>query len=194
MTGVMGEILEHYGQTVTLRSRDGEKSVRAFIQPAAARDETVPGEQTPIGWIDERLWRYTGLEEVQPGDTVIWRGRSFRVRSSREHALSDEINHWWALLEPRCHQRLHRDVPIAVAGRKAPGQILSLGRRPLAQLRLGGIGGLLGQCAAQGVGGYPGGNIAHARPTDLSIHPGTQRHRQQNGHAHISSTLMGAAL
>ena len=47
-----------------------------------------------------RLWRYTGLEEVQPGDTVIWRGRSFRVRSSREHALSDEINHWWALLEP----------------------------------------------------------------------------------------------
>lgn len=95
-----GEILEHYGQTVTLRSRDGEKSVRAFIQPAAARDETVPGEQTPIGWIDERLWRYTGLEEVQPGDTVIWRGRGFRVRSSREHALSDEINHWWALLEP----------------------------------------------------------------------------------------------
>ena len=100
MTGVMGEILEHYGQTVTLRSRDGEKSVRAFIQPAAARDETVPGEQTSIGWIDERLWRYTGLEEGQPGDTVIWRGRSFRVRSSREHALSDEINHWWALLEP----------------------------------------------------------------------------------------------
>ena len=100
MTGVMGEILEHYGQTVTLRSRDGEKSVRAFIQPAAARDETVPGEQTSIGWIDERLWRYIGLEEVQLGDTVIWRGRSFRVRSSREHALSDEINHWWALLEP----------------------------------------------------------------------------------------------
>lgn len=30
MTGVMGEILEHYGQTVTLRSRDGEKSVRAL--------------------------------------------------------------------------------------------------------------------------------------------------------------------
>ena len=24
MTGVMGEILEHYGQTVTLRSRDGD--------------------------------------------------------------------------------------------------------------------------------------------------------------------------
>ena len=89
MTGVMGEILERYGQTVTLRSRDGEKSVRAFIQPAAARDETVPGEQTPIGWIDERLWRYTGLEEVQPGDTVIWRGRSFRVRSSREHARAE---------------------------------------------------------------------------------------------------------
>ena len=100
MTGVMGEILERYGQTVTLRSRDGEKSVRAFIQPAVARNETVPGEQTPIGWMDERLWRYTGLEEVQPGDTVIWRGRSFRVRSSREHALSDEINHWWASLEP----------------------------------------------------------------------------------------------
>ena len=61
MTGVMGEILEHYGQTVTLRSRDGEKSVRAFIQPAAARDETVPGEQTPIGWIDERPSTANGI-------------------------------------------------------------------------------------------------------------------------------------
>ena len=80
-----------------------------------------------------------------------------------------------------CHQRLHRDVPIAVAGRKAPGQILSLSGRPLAQLCLGGIGGLLGQCAAQGIGGHPGGDVAHARPADLGIHPGAQRYRQQNG-------------
>lgn len=96
----MERILEWYGQSVTLKNKDGEQEIRAFLQPEKARTETVPGEQTPIGWIDERLWRYTGLEEVQPGDTVIWRGRSFRVRSSREHALSDEINHWWALLEP----------------------------------------------------------------------------------------------
>ena len=100
MTGVMEEILERYGQTVTLRKQDGEKSVRAFIQPTAVRDETAPGERTPIGWVDGRLWRYTGLEEVQPGDTIAWGARRFRVRSSREHTLSDEINHWWAVLEP----------------------------------------------------------------------------------------------
>ena len=102
MTGVMGEILERYGQTVTLRSRDGEKSVRAFIQPAVARNETVPGEQTPIGWIDERLWRYTGLEEVQSGDieafgenepvATIEGQKSYTVELTRLYATDTAIS------------------------------------------------------------------------------------------------------
>ena len=99
MTGVMGEILERYGQTVTLRSRDGEKSVRAFIQPAAARDEIVPGEQTPIGWVDERLWSYIGLAAVEPGDIIRQGNTAYRVRSSRAYWLGDQVHHWWALLE-----------------------------------------------------------------------------------------------
>ena len=121
MTGVMGEILKHYGQTVTLRSRDGEKSVRAFIQPAATRNEAVPGEQTPIGWIDERLWRYTGLEEVQPGDTVIWQGTAASgCEAAGNTALSDEM------------QSL-----AGLAGARAEGG----GMKELSQIRNGGAGG-----------------------------------------------------
>ena len=42
MTGVMGEILEHYGQTVTLRSRDGEKSVRPLLGMRQCRESRHP--------------------------------------------------------------------------------------------------------------------------------------------------------
>lgn len=100
MTGVMGEILEHYGQTVTLRSRDGEKSVRAFIQPAAARDETVPGEQT-----SHRLDRRTAVAVYRAGGGPAGGYRHLegtKLSGAKQPGtrLSDEINHWWALLEP----------------------------------------------------------------------------------------------
>lgn len=100
MTGVMGEILEHYGQTVTLRSRDGEKSVRAFIQPAAARDETVPGEQTPIGWIDERLWRYTGWRRSSRGTPLFGGDEAFGCEAAGNTPCQTRSITGGALLEP----------------------------------------------------------------------------------------------
>lgn len=91
--------LARYGQTVTLRRQDGERSVRAFIQPQVSREETVPGTQTTIGWVDDRLWRYIGTAEVQSGDVIVWRETAFRVRSSRAYCLGDTVHHWQAALE-----------------------------------------------------------------------------------------------
>lgn len=95
----MERILEWYGQSVTLKNTDGEQEIRAFLQPEKARTETVPGEQTPIGWVDERLWSYIGLAAVEPGDIIRQGNTAYRVRSSRAYWLGDQVHHWWALLE-----------------------------------------------------------------------------------------------
>ncbi len=95
----LGEILARYGQTVTLREKSGERTIQAFLQPDVSREETVPGAQTAIGWVDTRLWRYIGTAEVQPGDVIVWKETAYRVRSSRAYSLGDRAHHWWASLE-----------------------------------------------------------------------------------------------
>ena len=95
----MERILERYGQSVTLKNKDGEQEIRAFLQPEKAREGGVPGTVTPIGWVDDRLWSYIGLEAVEPGDVIVQGGVSYRVRSSRAYWLGDAVHHWWALLE-----------------------------------------------------------------------------------------------
>ncbi|MCI8910042.1 MAG: hypothetical protein HFG09_05115 [Oscillibacter sp.] len=100
MRDTMRRILARYGQEVTLRTAEGETEARAFLQPVRERGETAPGTVTELGWIDRRLWKYLGAEALSPGDTVAWRGLRFRVRSSRPCCLGEELNHWWAMLEP----------------------------------------------------------------------------------------------
>ena len=95
----MQELLRRYGQSATLKNPAGEKMIRAFLQPEKAREEGVPGTVTPIGWVDDRLWSYIGLEAVEPGDVIVQGGVSYRVRSSRAYWLGDAVHHWWALLE-----------------------------------------------------------------------------------------------
>lgn len=95
------EILERYGQTVTLETAEGETEARAFLQPVQERREEVPGTVTEIGWVDGRLWLYLGRQEVRPGETVRWNGTAFQVRSSRPHYTGGALSHWWAALEQR---------------------------------------------------------------------------------------------
>ena len=76
----------------------GTETVRAFLQPIRERDESVP-ETTAAGWLDGRLWLYLGRTAVEAGDTVLWRGRRFRVRSGRPHYIGERLCHWRAVLE-----------------------------------------------------------------------------------------------
>ena len=91
--------LERYGQTVTVASGGGEKTVRAVVQPVTEKGETLPEVVTPLGGLDGRLWLYLGREAVETGDHVTWEGRRFRVRSGRPWPLGREIVCWWAALE-----------------------------------------------------------------------------------------------
>lgn len=100
MTGWVEEILRRYGQRAVLRRRDGEeKPIRAFLQPVTERDEAVPETMTALGWIDGRLWLYLGRVAAETGDTILWNGTAFRVRSGRPHYVGEELSHWRAVLE-----------------------------------------------------------------------------------------------
>ena len=79
-----------------------------------------------------------------------------------------------------CHQRLYCNIPVTVAGRKPPGQILSLFCGPLAQLCFGYVCGLLGQRATQCVGRNARRDISHTGTADLCIHAGAKGHGQQH--------------
>ena len=92
-------ILSHYGQAVTFRTAAGEKDGKAFIQPVTKQGECVPSGMTGLGWEDGRLWLYLGVDQVSRGDTILWNGQAFRVRSGRAYCIGKELNHWWALLE-----------------------------------------------------------------------------------------------
>lgn len=101
MTDWTQEILERYGQAITLETAEGWQEIRAFLQPVQERQEQLPTAATTIGWVDGRLWQYFGREPVSPGDTVHWNGWSFQVRSSRPHYICGVLIYWWASLEQR---------------------------------------------------------------------------------------------
>ena len=69
----LSEVLKQLGDKMVLKNREGQRPIRAFIQPVPTREEVIPGEKTAIGWVDHCLWSYTGMEEVQPGDILVWR-------------------------------------------------------------------------------------------------------------------------
>ena len=98
MTGWVEEILRRYGQTVTLVRGEDRVQAKAFLQPLRERDEAVP-ETADIGWLDGRRWLYLGQRAVEAGDTVLWKGRRFRVRGGRPHYIGAGLSHWRAVLE-----------------------------------------------------------------------------------------------
>ena len=95
----LSEVLKQLGDKMVLKNREGQRPIRAFIQPVPTREEVIPGEKTAIGWVDHCLWSYTGMEEVQPGDILVWLKTPYRVRTSRAYYVGGKLHHWWASLE-----------------------------------------------------------------------------------------------
>ena len=95
MTGWVRQVLEQYGQKITVQAGETTVSVRAFLQPLPERGEQAREEATSIGWVDGRLGQMA-LEET---DTLGWNGWTFRVRSCRPYYIGDRLSHYWAALE-----------------------------------------------------------------------------------------------
>ncbi len=92
-------ILNQYGQRVILRSKAGERAVRAFFQPVA---EKKPGEYpTPLGLAPAGKWLYLGPaeEELEGVEELCWEGRSFRLLRHRGFPVGEETAYRWALAE-----------------------------------------------------------------------------------------------
>ena len=99
MTGWVRQILERYGQKVTVQAGESTVSARAFLQPVPERGEQAREEVTPIGWTDGRLWLYLGQMALEETDTLGWNGWTFRVHSCRPYYVGDRLSHYWAVLE-----------------------------------------------------------------------------------------------
>ena len=92
-------IWNRYGQAVSVETETGSVPVRAFLQPSVSRDEEEPSSRTEIGWRDGRRWLYLGERVLHPGEVVVWKGKRFRVRSSRAYWMGEVLLYGWASLE-----------------------------------------------------------------------------------------------
>lgn len=101
MERMWNDILECFGQKVTLRSGEDSVSVKALIQPCLERnrEQQVPG---PLGLERREQLRYMG-PAGHPLDTdtvVVWKNREYWVQSA--HLVGEGVcAHWWAILFPR---------------------------------------------------------------------------------------------
>ena len=92
-------ILNQYGQSVTLRTPTGERTVKAFFQPV---EEKAPGEApTPLGLAPVGKWIYLGpIEEtLEDVEELCWEGRSFTLLRHRGFPVGEETAYRWALAE-----------------------------------------------------------------------------------------------
>ena len=95
------EILERFGQEVTLHQKEGIHTLRAMVQPLLDR-ERDGDVSTPLGLGRQERYRYMGPVQVPLDlDTVVeWNGKDYRVRSA--HLVGEGIcPHWWGMLYPR---------------------------------------------------------------------------------------------
>lgn len=92
-------ILAQYGQSVTLRTKTGQRQVKAFFQPVT---EKAPGEMpTPLGLAPVGKWLYLGPAEERLEDVTElgWDGRSFTLLRHRGFPVGEETAYRWALAE-----------------------------------------------------------------------------------------------
>lgn len=114
MTDWVRQVLERYGQDVTVDTADGERTVRAFLQPMTERDERARSDVTSIGWVDGRLWLYLGQTALEEGEALAWEATRFRVRSCRPYYIGNALSHYWAALDAYPDQRARRyGCPVA---------------------------------------------------------------------------------
>lgn len=100
------QVLERYGQRVTLVREGGETDVRAFFQPL----EEKKAEETPsplgVAPVGKYLYLGPAGEDLEDVREMAWNGRDFRLLRRREYWVGGEKVYWWAVME-------ERDEPMA---------------------------------------------------------------------------------
>lgn len=89
-------LMERYGHQSTLNGQD----TQVLLQPVPNNSKAAPYAVTSLGTVDDRLWLCYSVEETCPGDSIVWNGKTFIVRTSEQFVLSDFLSYWRAVMEP----------------------------------------------------------------------------------------------
>lgn len=102
------QIVERYGQSVTLYPRGHREGVRhlVFLQPVQEQGQTFfQNLPTPLGPVRQDRWICMGGPELaldRLGDGYLeWNGQRFSVRSAQPVYIGDTLVYWWGLLAVR---------------------------------------------------------------------------------------------
>lgn len=94
----LNAVLRRYGWKVTVVHEGTALERLAMIQPVS--DDGGPQESGgPLGWMDERRWRYFGQGPLEAGDLVLWRRESYTVQQATELLVGQRLSHWQAVLQ-----------------------------------------------------------------------------------------------
>ena len=95
-------LMTRYGQRVELtgREEDWSREMRAFLQPAAKRRETLPASATPLGAVSRQRWIYVGSgdQALRPGDRVVCGELRLVVQEAQLLRWQDGVLCCWAIL------------------------------------------------------------------------------------------------
>lgn len=102
MRARLEQIIERYGQTVTLTPRNGDEvqEIRAFVQPVLKKNAEPPVAVTPLGPVCEQRWLYIGQAgtPVSAGDRVTLHEMRLAVQESKLVYWRDEALYQQAIL------------------------------------------------------------------------------------------------
>lgn len=96
------KILAQYGSEMLLAQADGERTVRAFLQPVTASSrEVVRKAVGHLGELPGGRWVYIGPADapLREEDRIVLRGERFRVRQAELLVVAEEALYVWALLQ-----------------------------------------------------------------------------------------------
>lgn len=101
--GAVMQLLDRYGQTVTLRKEGTERTGKAILQPLREKgvEQEVPAA---VGLCRGDRFLYIGQAELtlEAGTDmrVLWNGQGYRIRSAQPVFVGEKISHWQAYLTP----------------------------------------------------------------------------------------------
>lgn len=101
MRRMLGRILAQYGSEMTLYGTEGERRVRAFLQPVTAKGlDAARRTIQELGEIPEGRYVYIGPADapLREDEHVEYRDERYRVCRAQTLVVADEALYVWALM------------------------------------------------------------------------------------------------
>lgn len=102
MRRMLERILAQYGSEMTLHGAEGERRVRAFLQPVTAKGlEAARRTIQELGEIPEERYLYIGpaQEALHEDDGIVFQAERYRVCRVQTLVVADEALYVWALVK-----------------------------------------------------------------------------------------------